>query len=436
MDSDSALERFLKEGEQVIGAAILEALSRFFRRFVVLSPAEADLSAVWAVHTHVAEAAAATPFIVISSPEPEAGKTRWLETAEFVVRKPLRASSLSAAVLYTKVQEEQPTLLLDEMDAVFGPKAKNENEELRALLNAGNRRGSKAYRCAWEGKQRRTESFDVFCPRALAGLGELPETIETRSIQIRLKRRKEGEPIERLGPREMRRVEPEARVLREQIEAWTASNIERLREADPDFPPGLRDRQEEFSQPLLAIADLAGGDWPARVRRALVEVLIQARAESRGERLLRDCRRIFDAREVDRIHSTDLCAALAEIEDAPWPEVNKGKPITPRGLSRLLEGFKIRPQQLWIDGTNRNGYERFFFEDAWSRYLPPSPSDTRLETLETLAAEETKGASSRSDGLDSLKRPARLEKLEVLDTPGGGMREGAGRADEEDLSFP
>jgi Protein of unknown function (DUF3631) len=432
---DSTLDRFLQEGEQMVGAAILEALSCFFRRFVVLSQAEADISAVWAVHTHVAEAAAATPFIVISSPEPEAGKTRWLETAEFVVRKPLRASSLSAAVLYTKVQEEQPTLLLDEMDAVFGPKAKNENEELRALLNAGNRRGSKAYRCAWEGKQRRTESFDVFCPRALAGLGELPETIETRSIQIRLKRRKEGESVERLGPREMRRVEPEARALGEQIEAWTASNIERLREADPDFPPGLRDRQEEFSQPLLAIADLAHGAWPERVRRALVEVLIQARTESRGERLLRDCRRIFDSREADRIHSTDLCEALAEIEDAPWPEANKGKPITPRGLSRLLEGFKIRPQQLWIDGTNRNGYERFLFEDAWSRYVPASPCETRLGTLETLAGEDIKDSSRRSDGPETPERTASLGKLEDLDTPSGRVRKAAGHAD-EDLGFP
>jgi hypothetical protein len=434
MDSgDRALERFVAEGERVIGAAILEDLSRFYRRFVVLSPAEADISAAWTVHTHVPEAAASTPFIVITSPEPEAGKTRWLETAEFVVRKPLRAASLSAAVLYTKVQEESPTLLLDEMDTVFGPRAKKENEELRGLLNAGNRRGSKAYRCAWEGKQRRTESFDVFCPRALAGLGDLPETIETRSIQIRLKRRKDDEHIERLGPREMRRVDPEARALREQIQNWAAVNVERLREADPDFPPGLRDRQEEFSQPLLAIADLAGADWPERVRRALVEVLITARTESRGERLLRDCRRVFDSREVDRIHSADLCAALAEIEDAPWPELNRGKPITPRGLSRLLEGFGIRPRQLWIDGTNRNGYERFLFEEAWSRYVP-SPK-TALGTLESLAAKDVEDSPRCAGGVDTLERTASLGKLEVLDLPGRGVG-GAGNGEEEDLSFP
>jgi hypothetical protein len=345
-------------------------------------------------------------------------------------------------VLYTKVQEESPTLLLDEMDTIFGPKAKKENEELRGLLNAGNRRGSKAYRCAWEAKQRRTEAFDVFCPRALAGLGELPETIETRSIQIRLKRRKENEPIERLGPREIRRVEPEARALKEQIEEWTAANVERLREADPDFPPGLRDRQEEFSQPLLAIADLAGGDWPARLRHALVEVLIKARTESRGERLLRDCRRVFDRRREgradtpDRIHSVDLCAILAEIEDAPWPELNHGKPITPRGLSRLLDGFKIRPQQLWIEGTNRNGYERFQFEDAWSRYTPPP--ETGLGTLETLASKDDEGRPRPSNGVDTLEKESVLGKLEVLDDAARGVQgRERGRPDrDEDLSFP
>jgi Protein of unknown function (DUF3631) len=420
---------------------ILDRVAFFYRRFVVLSPAQATIAALWTLHTYTIEAAETTPFLLITSPERESGKTRFLETAELVVRKPLRASNLSVAVLYTKIEEELPTLLLDELDSILGPKAKRENEELRGLLCAGNRRGSKAHRVAWVGKKRISESFEVFCPRALAGIGRFPETIESRSLQIRLKRRTKTEEIERLGPRERRRVEPEACLLRDQIEEWAGKDLYQLRDSDPDFPQGLTDRQEEGAQPLLAIADLAGGDWPEKTRRALV-ALCRGEGAERGsyrERLLRDCQTVFERRRVERLYSSDLCFALTELEESPWSEWNHGKPITPRGLSHILEEFDIRPRQIWIDGVNRNGYERSFFKDAWSRWTPtplPEPPQT-LETLEgdtdrsTCEISQTLGALSPRvrKGDESQAKTSTLEDLEVESS----SREGEGASDREEM---
>ena len=140
-------------------AGLLDAAASVYRRFVVMEEAERDVLALWTLHTYVPDSATATPFIAVTSAERESGKTRLLEIAELRSRFPLRAASMSAAVLYTKVQEACPTLLLDELDAVFGPRAKKENEELRGLLNAGNRRGSKAYRVSWVNGKRITEQF-------------------------------------------------------------------------------------------------------------------------------------------------------------------------------------------------------------------------------------------------------------------------------------
>jgi hypothetical protein len=418
VDSQDLLRRGLEEAglsEKESGAGLLDAVVQFFCRFVFMTAAQAVAVALWSAHTWAIEAAEATPFLDVTSPEPESGKTRLLEVAEMLVRRPLRAASLSAAVLYTVVQKESPTLLIDETDSIFGPKAKAENEELRGLLNAGNRRGSKTYRCAWEGRRRVIEAFEVFCPRALAGIGRLPETIEKRSFIIRLKRQTKREQAEKLGPRERKRVEPEAYELRVQLQQWADANIHVLREADPEFPGGLTDRQEEGAQPLLAIADLAGGEWPEKARQALIELCTGATPEddSLGIRLLRDCWTAFDAQGVDRLSSADLCSALVAMDESPWGELNKGRPLTLRGLARLIHPFDVASGTIRLDdGATAKGYYRISFEDAWSRWLPvPDPQNGTTSQLNA-------GGSFLDFSIRHTENPATDEKCEIVTADG------------------
>jgi hypothetical protein len=370
--------------EEVKPADLLDAIAAFIRRFVVLSREQVDAIALWVLHTWVIDAADATLFLAITSAEWRSGKTRLLEVLELLVRRPWRAITPSEAVLFRKVSAQEPTLLLDETDAIFSPKAKD-NEGLRALLNAGNRRGATVDRCVPGGKgEVRLETFSVFCPRALAGIGRLPATVSDRSLPIRLKRRRRSEPVERFRFRD---VEEEAKALRGQIEAWAIVSVEALRQAErPPVPDTLDDRQADGAEPLLAIADLAGGIWSERARGALVELCTGEGMsdDSLSVRLLRDVRTIFEARGVDRLHSADLCDALAEMEEAPWGDY-KGKPIKPRALAWLLELFEVRSSQVKIDGRNRHGYTRDAFSDAWSRYVvAPTPSISSSEKLPTL----------------------------------------------------
>lgn len=251
-------------GADVTGAPIasasdlLDRVSDVLSRFVVL-PGEAAKTAIalFVLHTWAFEAAHATPYMVIVSPEKQSGKTRLLEVLELLVREHWRTASTTEAALFRKIEQDRPTLLLDEIDAIFGSNSER-TEPLRAALNAGNRRGAKATRVVGQGAKMEARDFSVFCPKVLAGIdtGRLPETIQDRAVTLHMKRRRDGEHVERLRWRvATEQTEP----LRLQLQAWAATAIDPLRETEPETPDELSDRAADGWEPLFAVADLAGG---------------------------------------------------------------------------------------------------------------------------------------------------------------------------------
>src|SRR5205823_10007715 len=101
-------------------AALLDAVAKFVRQYVICSPAQLVAVVLWVVHTHALEAFDVTPYLNLKSAEPQSGKTRVLEVLEPLVPRPWRVIDSSEAVLFRKIAKECPTLLLDETDAIFG----------------------------------------------------------------------------------------------------------------------------------------------------------------------------------------------------------------------------------------------------------------------------------------------------------------------------
>ncbi|HET9256859.1 MAG TPA: DUF3631 domain-containing protein [Pseudonocardiaceae bacterium] len=251
------------------GAGLLDEVAAFLARFVAFpSPAALTAAVLWVAHAHAIDAAESTPRIAFLSPEPGSGKTRALEVCELLVPHPMHAVNATPAALFRAVKDlaSRPTILFDEIDTVFGPKAK-ENEEIRGLFNAGHRRGAVAYRCVGEGTRQKVEPFPAYAAVALAGLGDLPDTLMSRAVVIRMRRRAPGEHVE---PFRHRIHAAEGHELREALAEWTASVATELETAWPAMPPGITDRPADVWEPLLAIADAAGGSWPDRARRACV----------------------------------------------------------------------------------------------------------------------------------------------------------------------
>ncbi len=197
------------------------------------------------------------------SAERRSGKTLLLEVLELLVRDPWRISGVSEAALFRKIARDRPTVMLDEVDAVFGSDTER-TEPLRAVLNAGNRPGSAVSRVV--GPQHDVRDFEVFSPKLLAGIdtGRLPDTIRDRSVELRLRRRKDGEDAERFR---RRFADLDAADLRDGLEHWASTCLDPLWAAEPRLPDELDDRAADAWEPLLAIADLAGGDSPSGAGR-------------------------------------------------------------------------------------------------------------------------------------------------------------------------
>lgn len=352
------------------GAAILRSVDEHLTRFVAYpSPHARTAHTLWIAHTHFMDKWDNTPRIAFLSAEPGSGKSRALEVTEPMVPKPILSVSTTPAFMFRRISELgdiPPTILFDEIDTIYGPKAAG-NEELRALLNSGYRRGAVAGRCVIRGKEIHTEELSSYCAVAMAGLGNLPDTVMTRSIIIRMRRRKPDEMVE---PYRQRINVPEGKVLGARLEAWANRVRSKIRFID-EFPPTIKDRDADIWEALLSVADVAGGQWPDLARSAAVALVAEAKdgsAMSLGVMLLRDTRTVFKSDQ--QLSTCSLIDRLLDLEESPWADLGD-RELDSRKLSSLLKPYGIRPVTLRIGNTTPKGYRRQDFADAWARYLPP-----------------------------------------------------------------
>jgi hypothetical protein len=334
-----------------------------------------------------------TPRIAFLSPEPGSGKSRALEVTELLVPRPIEAVNVTPAYLFRKVGSEdgRPTILYDEIDTVFGPKAKD-NEEIRGLLNAGHRRHSVAGRCVVKGKKVETEEIPAYCGVALAGLGDLPDTILTRSIIVRMRRRA---PNEHVDPYRRRLEHQKGAALCSQLAAWGAEVERWIGDDIPELPAGIVDRHADVWESLFAIAKAAGGDWPERTSKAATAHVKAASATpaSLGVRLLGDLRTIFQGH--DHLSTDDIIDRLCGLDESPWADL-RGKPINARGLSQRLRPYQVKPKPIRFGPSSQvaRGYAAEDLHDAWARYLTCLPSllpTSPLQALQALQAPWNKG---------------------------------------------
>jgi uncharacterized protein DUF3631 len=389
-------------------ASLLDRVALHVRRYVVLTEHQTTGVALWTVHTHTFQAAAVTPYLNVHSPEKESGKTLLLEILRPLVAEAWLTGHVSPAVLVRKVDALTPTLLFDESDRTFGGD-KESAETLIGVLNTGYQRGGAYSICV--GKQHDWKDFSTFCPKAIAGLdGKMPDTVRSRSVSIRMKRRAPGEEIERYRRRE---VLKRAELIFDNLAQWAdhEPTIEQLAAARPALPDELSDRAADVWEPLLAIAGMAGGEWPSRALTAARALSGSAEPDEDtiGVRLLADCRAAFG--DEDWVSTHDLLDHLHGLEEAPWGEWFKGNPISARKLAVLLRPYGIRSEQVREGDERYRGYPRKPFEDAWTRYIPAPPENRdKRDNRDT----DPVAALEQPDKRDS----APLEQAEVTDVPG------------------
>jgi len=365
--------------EPVDGAEVLDQVSARFTLHVFLPPGAADGITLWDAPAHAFQAFLHSPRLNLTSPEKGCGKTTTLDLLATLTPRALRTEDLTAPVLFRVVDQHQPTLLLDEVDAYL-----THSEELRGLLNAGHKQGACAYRCAGGGNAIR--AFKAFGPAVLSGIGPLPDTLHDRSIRILLTKAEPGQLAARFDSRK-KDIET---VLCRKLARWTQDNFALLQACDPPMPATAYNRVADNWRPMFAIAQIAGGDWPRRALEAythLTTPVAQASspASSRGvpapspnahqpstlnpQPLLADLRQIFAQAGTTRLSCKQILNCLRAL-DRPWsqpPAFNA--PLTSRWLGHYLHRLGIRSHSLRIGHQSVKGYELADFSEAFARFL-------------------------------------------------------------------
>lgn len=367
--------------EEVNGAALVSETVLTIQRYLVLPEGSAEIVAFWALHTHCYASFGVTPRLAITSPEKGCGKTTLFDVLACLVAKPLPSANATVATIFRIIDLACPTLLIDEADTFL-----QENDELRGILNSGHRRGGNILRCVGDDHEPRT--FSTWAPVAIAAIGRLPETLDDRSLTCRMRRRKPSEKVQNF------RIDrtDDLKVLARKMATWAADHEVTLRAADPDMG-ALENRTADNWRPLFAIADIAGGVWPKRVRAVAAAALAKQDEQSAKVQLLIDIKDAFESTGKDRISSEDLVAYLIGLEGHPWVEWRRGKPITKSGLARLLGALEIYSDSVRIGMSTPKGYYLGQFTDAFERYICAETQKTPSQTA------TTQQAYSHSDNL-------------------------------------
>lgn len=343
-------QRVIITGDTHRPANIADDIVSFLNRYVAFpDPRQADVVALWVLHTHCFDAAYATPYIYVNSTEPGSGKTRTIEVIETIARQSLRAASVSPAALFRKIEQDQPTMLIDEVDTIFSGAA---NDDLRGVLNDGYKRGSSVLR--YTGKD--VESYSAFCPKLLAGLdnGEVPPTIADRSISITLRRKSADQKVERFMSR---KVEPLAADLKDRITEWSIANTPAMMDAEPKVIDGISDRAFEIAEPLLAIADRLRG-WHQRARDAIVFL------NNGGPKPLNPMQKVIDAANQWLKQNDESGVPTAVLADLTG--------MTGKRMAGLLDAADVKSITFRYQGKTAKGYTRAAITDAAHRFLPQS----------------------------------------------------------------
>ena len=377
----------------VDGGVLLTSISNTLRKYVVLPEGAADAEALWVLFTYAHDAFVTSPILAIVSPVLRCGKTTHLSVLDGLVNKPLSASSVTTAALFRSIELWSPTLLVDELDTFI-----HKSDDLRGVLNSGHKKRTANFvRCVGDDNEPR--NFRTWAPKALALIGKMHTTLTDRSITILMARKLPGDRVTRLRNQEA----ADLLELKRKCARWATDHQAALMKEEPELPVGLNDRAKDNWEPLLAIAEQAGGNWP---QRALTSIWALERDDMESEScsiiLLEDIRALFERGGPSFLPSADILKALEAMEERPWPEFRRGKAITARQLVHLLRPFDIKPKQKRDGKDVIRGYTKDSFTDVFARYLAAG-SVTPLQTASEAGSSVVRSVTDTKAVTDGIR---------------------------------
>ncbi|MBC70608.1 MAG: DUF3631 domain-containing protein [Acinetobacter sp.] len=353
-------EERLNTDKKDLGIYVYEVLCTTIDRFIHCEPYQNTTIALWVIKSWCMPAFKVAPILAIKAFTKGAGKSQLLNLIGCLCHNPVSTSNITPAALFRYIEQNKPTVLIDEADTFL-----NRSEDLRGIVNAGFESTGRVIRCV--GQDSEPTEFNVFCPKVIAGIGNLPSTIESRSIVINMYRK----PL-RIEKEKLRNAnESDFDGIKQLVSEWANNHIEQLMKYEPQMPDKLSDRQKDCWEPLLSIAELLGNEIAEQARNAAINISKTNSDEPHiNELMLLDVKRVFVEQKIDRLSTIDLINALCEDDEAAWRYLNKGGKITPRQLAQILKQFNISSKQIRFREQTKKGYDIADFQECFLKYLP------------------------------------------------------------------
>ncbi len=299
--------------EAIQGNQLLSELKGIYKQYAIL-PEDAEVAlSLWTLGTYCFDAFRIFPMIGLSSPEKRCGKSTVMSLFQGLTNKSLLSSNISSAAIYRVAELCKPTLLIDEADTFL-----KDNDELRGIINSGHTRDT-AFVIRIEGDNLEPKKFSTWCSKAIAMIGDLPDTNKDRSIIITMRRRLPDEKISKMPLNAAEQFKD----IRRKCKRWAIDNFEQLTQYIPALPDHNNDREIDNWTPLFSIAGVCGLEQ--EVLNAMASISPTSEEDSIGPMILNDIKAVFENRGMDKIFSQDLVDGLIEFDDRPWAEWRRGR---------------------------------------------------------------------------------------------------------------
>lgn len=322
------------------------------------------IGALWAVGTWFVTDCQAYPYLMITAPEKNSGKSTAQQLLFHVVKDPLKTSNLTAAAVYHSCKDK-PTMLIDEVDTFIAG-----DPALIGVLNSGYTADGTVARV--NSKKRKLETFSTYCAKSLSGIkaGDVSDTLESRSLVMTMERKPEHVKLRDLDNLDENPAHAQ-QLLSANAKIAAAYNDYQhaFSELKLDLPDWLQNRNRQLWKPLLKLAYLGGDEWYSSTLRAAKNHCDKQKKADAEDNLLADIRDVFDINpEAGFIRSVDLIKHLCADSLKKWATYNKGKSIIEKQVANLLKPHGIEPRR--NKEQTARGYFRSDFEDSWASYAP------------------------------------------------------------------
>lgn len=331
---------------QVVGHKLLSDVEQLIIKHIVLPRGASTAITLWIACTYVYDAFRVYPKLAVISPEKRCGKTTLLDILSGLCCRSLIASNISPSAIFRSVDLWKPTLIIDEADTFLAGK----NDNIIGIINSGHTRNT-AFVIRVTGEDHIPKRFSTWSPMAFASIKGIAGTVMDRSVIVSLRRKTTHEKAQRLSID----FKEEQELIRKKLVKWGKDNFKQLKSNQIEPPEIQNDRAMDNWLPLFTIAGAIGDDWPNKVESSYILLNSMKEEETTSIMLLQDLQSIFVSKNWIKVFSIDLVNELVKLEERPWCEWKKGKPMTQNSLAKMLKTFNIHSKDIRLEKVGR-GY--------------------------------------------------------------------------------